>query len=229
MQRSANLSGMKLAALVMAVLVAAALGLAGCSSNSSTAGSSSSSSEAKAAEGIGTHHAVIEVEGYAPVTVELDGDAAPTSVQNFMDLAQDGYYDGKTFYRIVDDFCLQGGTEGNSASGNDPDLTPIKGEFSSNGVDNPLADAFDRGVVAMARTSYPDSATSTFFVTLGDAAQVGASLDGQYAAFGTIDEEGMKIIDQIVTDHLANVDEPNMGAITVEANQPVIRSITITD
>lgn len=112
MQRSANLSGMKLAALVMAVLVAAALGLAGCSSNSSTAGSSSSSSEAKAAEGIGTHHAVIEVEGYAPVTVELDGDAAPTSVQNFMDLAQDGYYDGKTFYRIVDDFCLQGALRG---------------------------------------------------------------------------------------------------------------------
>ena len=75
----------------------------------------------------------------------------------------------------------------------------------------------------------PKAGEDTFFVTLGDAAQVGASLDGQYAAFGTIDEEGMKIIDQIVTDHLANVDEPNMGAITVEANQPVIRSITITD
>ena len=75
----------------------------------------------------------------------------------------------------------------------------------------------------------PPTGWTTLCVTLGDAAQVGASLDGQYAAFGTIDEEGMKIIDQIVTDHLANVDEPNMGAITVEANQPVIRSITITD
>lgn len=220
--RSVRLIG---AALAAAILACAFL-LAGCSGQSS---SSSASATAASADGIGTHHAVLEVEGYGPITIELDGDAAPQTVENFMTLAKDGYYDGKTFYRIVDDFCLQGGTLGNNASGNDPDLEPIKGEFSTNGVENPLADAFDRGVVAMARTSMPDSATSTFFVTLGTASQVGGSLDGQYAAFGTIDADGMQVIDQIVTDYLPNVDEPGMGAITDEANQPIIKSITITD
>lgn len=214
-------------AFAAAAILACALLLAGCSGQS--ASSSSAASGAGSANGTGTHHAVLEVEGYEPVTIKLDGDAAPQTVDNFMKLANEGYYDGKTFYRIVDDFCLQGGTLGNNASGNDPSLDAIKGEFSTNGVDNPLADAFDRGVVAMARTSMPDSATSTFFVTLGSASQVGPSLDGQYAAFGTIDADGMKVIDQIVEDYLPNVDEPNMGAITDEAAQPVIKSITITD
>ncbi len=209
-------------ALMMAVLCVSFLGLTGCSG---AASSSSSSAQASA----GTHHAVIQVEGYEPITVTLDGDAAPLSVENFMKLVDEGYYNGKTFYRIVDDFCLQGGTLGNSAAGTDNSLESIKGEFSANGVDNPLADEFDRGVVAMARNSNPDSAKSTFFVTLGNASQVGPSLDGQYAAFGTIDDAGMKIIDQIVADHLPNVDDPDMGAISIEANQPVIRSITITD
>lgn len=211
------------AALLAAVLVACLFGLVGC------AGQSSEGSGSASGDGVGTHHAVLEVEGYEPVTIELDGDAAPITVQNFMDLANEGYYDGKTFYRIVEDFCLQGGTLGNSASGSDPSLEAIKGEFSSNGVENPLADNFDRGVVAMARTTMPDSATSTFFVTLGSASQVGPSLDGQYAAFGTIDDAGMKVIDQIVMDYVGNVDEPNMGIITVEESQPVIKSITITD
>lgn len=226
MTRIANASVIKKAsALLAVVLLALMMGLVGCSGSSS----SSKSASDPGAEGVGIHHAVLEVEGYEPVTIELDGDAAPQTVENFMKLANEGYYDGKTFYRIVDDFCLQGGTMGNNAAGNDPSLEPIKGEFSSNGVENPLADAFDRGVVAMARTQMPDSATSTFFVTLGTASQVGPSLDGQYAAFGTIDDAGMKVIDQIVADHIVNVDEPNMGAITVEQLQPVIKSITITD
>lgn len=223
----ANARSMRLiGAALAAAILACALLLTGCSGQSSSSGGNAT---AASTAGVGTHHAVLEVEGYDPITIELDGDAAPQTVENFMTLAKDGYYDGKTFYRIVDDFCLQGGTLGNNASGNDPALDPIKGEFSTNGVENPLADAFDRGVVAMARTSMPDSATSTFFVTLGTASQVGASLDGQYAAFGTIDADGMKVIDQIVDDYLPNVDEPNMGAITDEANQPIIKSITITD
>lgn len=227
MMRIAHANKIKTAAAALAAaLLMCALGLVGCSGQSA---SSASSSSASVDNGVGVHHATLEVEGYDPITIELDGDAAPKSVENFMTLAKDGYYDGKTFYRIVDDFCLQGGTLGNSASGNDPSLESIKGEFSTNGVDNPLADSFDRGVVAMARTTMPDSATSTFFVTLGNASQVGASLDGQYAAFGTIDDAGMKVIDQIVTDFLPNVDDPNMGAISDEAKQPIIKSITITD
>lgn len=225
MTRIANARSLRLiGAALAAALLACGLMLAGCAGQPSSSGSGST-----ATEGTGTHHAVLEVEGYDPITIELDGDAAPQTVENFMKLANEGYYDGKTFYRIVDGFCLQGGTLGNNASGNDPDLDPIKGEFSTNGVDNALADSFDRGVVAMARTSMPDSATSTFFVTLGNASQVGPSLDGQYAAFGTIDADGMQVIDQIVDAYLPNVDEPNMGAITDEAKQPIIKSVTITD
>lgn len=241
---------MKISKKITAVLTACSLclgmvALAGCtsepasSSASSSAKAAASSSASAAAQGTrtftedelatGTHHAVIQVEGYDPITVTLDADSAPQTVTNFMDLAGEGYYDGKTFYRIVDDFCLQGGTLGNNAGGNDPELETITGEFSGNDVDNPLADNFDRGTIAMARTSLPNSATSTFFITLGDADQVGSSLNGQYAAFGTIDETGMAVVDQIVTDYLKNVDDPQMGAISDETKQPVITSITISD
>ena len=213
-------------AAATAALCLSLVALTGCSAGTETASSASSAShEASASASAsaddaalmsGTHHAVIQVEGYDPITVELDADAAPISVTNFAHLADDG-------------FCLQGGTTGNTASGNDPLLQPIKGEFSSNGVDNPLADKFDRGTVAMARTSAPDSATSTFFVTLGDNAAVGAALDGKYAAFGTIDEAGMAVIDAIVADYLANVDDAQMGTISDEAKQAKIVSIQMLD
>lgn len=226
-------------AAATAALCLSLVALTGCSAGTETASSASSAShEASASASAsaddaalmsGTHHAVIQVEGYDPITVELDADAAPISVTNFAHLADDGYYNGLSFYRVVDDFCLQGGTTGNTASGNDPLLQPIKGEFSSNGVDNPLADKFDRGTVAMARTSAPDSATSTFFVTLGDNAAVGAALDGKYAAFGTIDEAGMAVIDAIVADYLANVDDAQMGTISDEAKQAKIVSIQMLD
>lgn len=242
-------------AAMAACLCVSMVGLAGCSgsgsassssasskASSSSATSSASASSSAASSAIpatanfadqeivsGTHHVVLTVEGYDPITIELDGDAAPITVTNFANLVGNGYYDGKTFYRIVEDFCLQGGTLGNNASGNDPSLLTITGEFEENGVDNPLADNFDRGTVAMARTNQPNSATSTFFITLGDSSQVGSSLDGKYAAFGTIDESGMATVDQIVADYAANVDEPTMGAISDESKQPVIQSITWVD
>lgn len=222
-------------------LAISALALAGCSSPSnsgSSAGSASTaaSSQASAAKAAsdkatmtGIHHATLEVEGYEPITVTLDADSAPITVTNFVDLVNNGYYDGLTFYRIQDGFVMQGGTKGNTASGNDPSLTKVVGEFSSNGYDNALADAFGYGTIAMARTNDPDSATSTFFITTGEAASVGPALDGSYAAFGTIDEAGMATVEKIIADHLAGVDDPTMGMISEEANQPVIKSITIVD
>ena len=175
----------------------------------------------------GIHHVQMTVEGYDPVTIELDADAAPITVTNFVNLVNDGYYNGLTFYRFVEDFCMQGGTAGNSASGTD-NLTPIVGEFSSNGYNNPLADDFHEGVVAMARTSVKDSATSTFFITLGPVSMVGPSLDGEYAAFGIIDADGMTIINQIVADYLPYA-TGNMGVISDEAEQAKIESITVID
>lgn len=239
-----TLSGLSKVRGIAVVAVAAVMALslsfmAGCSSNaSSSASSSAAASSAATSAGktavsadlmSGKHHAVIEVEGYDPINVELDADAAPITVTNFVDLANDGYYDGKTFYRIVENFCLQGGTLGNNAAGNDPALTPIEGEFSGNGYANELADHFGYGTIAMARTSIPDSATSTFFITLGPNEYVGQSLDGSYAAFGQVDNAGMEIVSQIVSDYVPYVDDPSMGAISSEASQAKIKSIKIID
>lgn len=231
------------AVLLAGSLCAGVLAMTGCAGTA--AKSSASSSAASSVSSVATqanyrtfsddellsgkHHVVMEVEGYGPVTIELDADAAPQTVTNFVELVRDGYYDGKTFYRVVDDFCLQGGTLGNNAAGDDPSLEEIVGEFSDNGIENPLADEFDYGTVAMARTNQPNSATSTFFITLGDNRAVGTSLDGKYAAFGTIDAEGMAVIDQIVNASLADVDDPQMGAISDESKQPVITSIQLVD
>ena len=212
-------------------LVCVPIALAGCVKVQvgSSASSTSSASEVSGPYASGVHHAKLTVEGYDPITIELDADAAPISVSNFCALVEDGYYNGLTFYRFVDGFCMQGGTKGNTASGKDSSLTPIAGEFSSNGHDNALADHFEKGVVAMARTNDPNSATSTFFVTLGSGSQVSAALDGQYAAFGTIDDAGMAVVDRIVADYLPNVDNAQMGTIADEGKQAKIVSIEIVD
>lgn len=242
--------GNKAVAVIAATAAGASvlLALAGCSGNggdentdadgnasttteqasNENANASANTGDADLMEGI--HHVSLKVEGYDPIEIELNADAAPITVTNFMQLAEDGYYDGLTFYRIADGFCLQGGTLGNTASGSDPTLTEIDGEFSGNGYENPLADDFTKGTVAMARTTDPNSATSTFFITLGDDESVAASLNGQYAAFGTIGEDGMKIVDQIVADHIGDVAEGDtMGMIDDESKQPVIEGIDVID
>ena len=174
------------------------------------------------------HHASVKVQGYDAFTIALDADCAPITVTNFMNLANSGYYNGLAFYRIQSDFCLQGGSKGNSASSHDPSLTPIKGEFSANGVDNPLADNFQKGTVAMARATDPNSATSAFFVTLSSYWTTVLALNGNYAAFGTINTRGMQIVDAICNDY-AQYATGNNGTITDPAHMPIIESITITD
>ena len=222
----------KFASIALAgVLCAGMFALAGCSGsgNSSNGATGGAGNSEPATEELltGIHHAEVKVADFLPFTIELNADEAPITVTNFVNLADAGYYDGLTFYRIQDGFCMQGGTKGNNASGNDPALEPIKGEFSSNGVDNKLADDFKRGTVAMARTQAPDSATSTFFITLSSSYV--ASLNGSYAAFGTIDEAGMEIVDAIVARYGSFADQADMGMIADEADQPVITSITIMD
>lgn len=231
-----------IAASLSALLVFGVFALSGCSTTSNTgkntnANVASSTLSTKIPDATktftddellsGIHHAQIVVEGYDPINVELDADAAPITVTNFVNLANDGYYDGLTFYRVVEDFCLQGGTLGNTASGDDPSIGTITGEFSSNNIENPLAETFTRGTIAMARSSLPNSASSTFFITLGADDIVGASLNGQYAAFGMVDDNGMKVVDQIVDAMLPFANTSNMGVISDEAEQPVIKSITI--
>lgn len=186
------------------------------SSSSAASSSAASANLEKAADPIGTHHAVIEVEGYGPISVELDGDAAPVTVQNFMDLANDGFYDGLTFHRIIEGFMMQGGDpKGNGTGGSDE---TIVGEFTDNGYDNPLTN--DRGAIAMARSSMPDSASSQFYIVHEDS----PFLDGQYAVFGHV-TEGMDIVDEICT--TAQPTDQN-GTIPAD-QQPKIVSVKIVD
>ena len=164
----------------------------------------------------GIHHAGIDIKDYGSIEVELDADTAPITVTNFVKLAQDGFYDGLTFWRIIDGFMMQGGDpKGNGTGGADE---TIKGEFSSNGVKNDISHV--RGTISMARSSDPDSASSQFFIVQSDS----TFLDGDYAAFGHV-TEGMDVVDQICKDA-----KPTDDNGTIKADeQPVIESIRMTD
>ncbi|MGN0078810.1 MAG: peptidylprolyl isomerase [Coriobacteriales bacterium] len=172
----------------------------------------------------GTHHVKVTVEGFKPFTIALDADSAPISVSNFCHLVEDGFYNGLTFHRVVDEFCLQGGDpNGNGLGGSDQ---RIKGEFSGNGVPNKLADSFKRGTVSMARNSSSmNSGSSQFFITLSDV--YAGSLNGQYAAFGSISKKDMAIVDKIVKSCLSSADQ-NTGIISAK-KQPTITKIKIVD
>ncbi len=161
-----------------------------------------------------TYYGVIDIKDYGTITVKLDPSQAPITVQNFINLAQSGFYDELTFHRIISGFMIQGGDpKGNGTGGSG---TNIKGEFTSNGHNNTLS--HKRGVISMARSNKPDSASSQFFIMHQDY----PSLDGQYAAFGYV-TEGIEVVDAICK--AANPVDNN-GTI-LAADQPVIKSVRI--
>ncbi|WP_367264672.1 peptidylprolyl isomerase [Ruminococcus sp.] len=164
----------------------------------------------------GTHHAEIDIKDYGVIKVELNGDVAPITVANFINLANSHFYDGLTFHRIIDGFMMQGGDPlGNGTGGSE---NTIKGEFSQNGVENNLSHT--RGAISMARSTDMDSASSQFFIVQSDSTY----LDGQYACFGYV-TDGMDIVDEICKNAVTT---DSNGSVSAE-NQPVINSITITD
>ena len=177
-----------------------------------------SASNVKAEETASSENPVvaIEIEDYGTITVELDPEAAPITVENFLKLVGDGFYDGLTFHRIISGFMIQGGDPLGNGTGGSKDT--IKGEFASNGIDNPIS--HKRGVISMARSQDPDSASSQFFIMHADANY----LDGQYAAFGHV-LEGIEIVDKICEDTKT---EDRNGTVAKE-NQPVIKSITVVE
>ena len=158
----------------------------------------------------------IKVKDYGSIMVELDYDSAPLTVENFVDLVEDGFYDGLTFHRIIEGFMAQGG--GYEIDGSRKPAKTIKGEFKSNGVTNNIS--HKRGVISMARATDPNSASSEFFIVHQDY----PSLDGKYAAFGKV-IDGMDVVDKIVSD--SNPIDDN-GSIAIE-DRPVIESITLLD
>ena len=156
----------------------------------------------------------IKVKEYGTITVALDATVAPLSVENFTALAKKGFYDGLTFHRIMDGFMMQGGDPNGNGTGGSAET--IKGEFTENGVDNPITHV--RGAISMARSNDVDSASSQFFIVQSDS----TFLDGKYAGFGYV-TDGMDIVDRICSDAKPT---DNNGTIAKE-QQPVIESITV--
>ena len=156
------------------------------------------------------------MENGGKIELELYPEHAPKTVENFENLVKEGFYNGLTFHRIIPGFMIQGGDPlGNGMGGSEKNIV---GEFRANGHNNPIK--HERGVISMARAKDPDSASSQFFIMVGDADW----LDGQYAAFGKV-VEGYEIAQKIAADARPT---DNNGSIAQD-DQPIIESIVIVE
>ena len=166
-----------------------------------------------------TNNEVINVEmnvkDYGKITLELDKENAPITVDNFVKLVNNKFYDGLTFHRIIDGFMIQGGDPNKDGTGGSKET--IKGEFKNNGVNNTIS--HKRGVISMARSSDANSANSQFFIMHKD----NINLDGSYAAFGHV-ISGMDVVDTIVKNTSTYGDENGIVPVDI---QPVIEYIKI--
>jgi len=158
----------------------------------------------------------IEFEDFGDVIVELNHDAAPQTVDNFLSLVNDGFYDGLGFHRIIEGFMIQGGDPSGDGTGGSGEN--IVGEFAANGIENPIM--HNRGVISMARSMDFDSASSQFFIMHQD----GHFLDGEYAGFGRV-VEGMDVVDAIAEN--TPVTDGN-GSVAAE-NHPKMVRISVVD
>ena len=146
----------------------------------------------------------MEMQDGGVVKIELDPKAAPITAANFEKLVKEGFYDGLTFHRIIPGFMVQGGDPLGTGMGGSSET--IRGEFAANGVNNPIS--HKRGVISMARSSYPNSASSQFFIMHDD----GEFLDGNYAAFGRV-VDGMDVIDRIAATPPGANDRPKTPVV----------------
>ncbi|MDP4126773.1 MAG: peptidylprolyl isomerase [Bacillota bacterium] len=153
----------------------------------------------------------IEMESGNIIKLELYPSIAPETVENFVSLVSEGFYDGLIFHRVIPQFMIQGGDPDGTGMGGSKRI--IRGEFSANGFKNDLK--HDRGVISMARTSAPNSASSQFFIVV----KASSHLDGQYASFGKV-IEGIEEVDRIVNVQRDRADKPledqRMKKVTVQ-------------
>lgn len=161
-----------------------------------------------------TYYADIDIKDYGVITVKLDGASAPATVENFVNLARSGFYDGLSFHRIIEGFMMQGGAGKDSSASQ----KTVVGEFSANGYENNISHV--RGTISMARASSYNSASTQFFIVHKDSTY----LDGKYAGFGEV-ISGIEVVDKICTDAKPT---DNNGTIE-ESKQPVINSIRIRE
>lgn len=153
---------------------------------------------------------VIEMANGKKIKIELYPDIAPITVANFEKLVSEGFYDGLIFHRVIKNFMIQGGDPEGTGMGGSKDK--IKGEFIANGFDNRLQ--HKRGVISMARSAMPNSASSQFFIVHQDSPH----LDGSYAAFGKV-VEGMDVVDEIAECDTGYMDRP--------VKEQVMRKVTL--
>lgn len=186
-----------------------------------TACLSSCSKKIEFDEDVRYYYVEMTVKNYGTILLKLDALAAPKTVENFIDLVNDGFYNGLTFHRVMKNFMIQGGDP--EANGYGESKNKIYGEFYANGYDNPIK--HKRGVISMARTGDPNSASCQFFICNSSSASV-SNLDGYYAAFGYV-VEGMDVVDAI-TEATAKYGDAN-GMIAAKRFQPVIKKVKVVD
>ena len=166
----------------------------------------------------GKFYSEIKVKNYGSIYLELDADVAPRTVENFINLVNEKFYDGLTFHRIIENFMIQGGDPlGDGTGGSDK---TVIGEFESNGYKNDIK--HERGVISMARSQDNNSASSQFFIVH----KTSSHLDGNYAAFGYV-TKGMDVVDKIIEKTSKLADESS-GQVPKE-KQPIIDSIRMID
>ena len=159
------------------------------------------------------------VEGYGTIILKIDMKAAPITAKNFIRLVKRDFYDGTTFHRVINDFMIQGGDPDGNGTGSSG--KKIKGEFLTNGYDNPIR--FERGVIGMARGEDPNSASCQFFICNASSYST-LMLNGSYAAFGWV-VEGMDVVDAI-TEGTAGYAVYN-GVISDKSKQAVITEMKV--
>ena len=158
----------------------------------------------------------IEVQDYGTISLDLYPDVAPITVDNFVSLVKNGFYDGSSFHRIISGFMIQGGSfKGDGVTGSSK---KIKGEFKENNFENSLK--HERGTISMARANDYNSASSQFFIMHKDT----PSIDGKYAAFGRV-TKGIEIVDEICS----NTQVEDSNGTTLKENRPIITRIYVVE
>lgn len=212
-----KIRNVKIKYMILIIISLSIFGLVGCNKNDTNNEKMESANEETSSSKsnfIGNHQIEIEVENYGTIYLDLDGESAPITVNNFLKLAEAGFYDGLTFHRIMSGFMIQGGDPlGNGKGGSEE---TIKGEFADNGIENPLSNT--RGAISMARSKDYNSARSQFFIVHEDS----TFLDGSYAVFGYV-TDGMDIVDKICSKTPV---QDNNGTVLHE-DQPIIKSIKV--
>jgi peptidylprolyl isomerase/peptidyl-prolyl cis-trans isomerase B (cyclophilin B) len=196
--------------ITMTIILGMLLLITGCSSKSENSGINSEVDHPKVQ---------IEMEDGGKMVLELYPEMAPETVENFINLSKDGFYDGLKFHRIIKDFMIQGGDpKGDGTGGSEKN---IKGEFEENGFSqNTLKHT--KGIISMARSNDPNSASSQFFIMDGAV----SSLDGKYAAFGKL-IEGEETLDKLADTPVEK--NPYTGEVSIPKEDVVIKKVTVLE